>query len=77
MVDQEIARLKAIDDERERVHKKKMKGTVTYPFAKWDFLVTFRFLGFLNKAEKKGEALFDQSTEPTAIKSGFIEEVKE
>ncbi|PPQ76239.1 hypothetical protein CVT26_008147 [Gymnopilus dilepis] len=54
----EIARLKAIDDERERVHKKKMKG-------------------FLNKAEKKGEALFDQSTEPTAIKSGFIEEVKE
>ena len=26
VVDQEIARLKAIDDERERVHKKKMKG---------------------------------------------------
>jgi len=27
IVDQEIARLKVIDDERERVHKKKMKGT--------------------------------------------------
>jgi len=58
LVDQEIARLKAIDDEREKVHKKKMKG-------------------FLNKAEKKGEALFDGSTEPTAIKSAFIEEVKD
>ncbi|KAF8899930.1 hypothetical protein CPB84DRAFT_1825204 [Gymnopilus junonius] len=58
LVDQELARLKAIDDERERVHKKKMKG-------------------FLNKAEKKGEALFDESTEPTAIKSAFIEEVKD
>jgi len=58
LVDQEIARLRAIDDERERVHKKKMKG-------------------FLNKAEKKGEALFDESTEPTVIKSAFIEEVKD
>jgi len=56
LVDQEIARLRAIDDERERVHKKKMKG-------------------FLNKAEKKGETLFNETTEPTAIKSGFIEEV--
>lgn len=34
-------------------------------------------LGFLNKAEKKGEALFDESTEPTAVKSAFIEEVKD
>jgi len=58
LVDQEIARLRAIDDERERAHKKKMKG-------------------WLNKAEKKGETLFDESTEPTAIKSGFIEEVSE
>ncbi|KAF9484411.1 TPR-like protein [Pholiota conissans] len=57
LVDQEIARLRAIDDERERIHKKKMKG-------------------FLNKAEKKGEVLFND-TEPTSIKSGFIEEVKE
>jgi len=58
LVDQEIARLRAIDDERERTHKKKLKG-------------------FLNKAEKKGEGLFDASTEPTAIKSAFIEEVKD
>lgn len=27
IADQEIARLKAIDDEKERVHKKKLKGT--------------------------------------------------
>lgn len=27
IAEQEIARLKAIDDEKERVHKKKMKGT--------------------------------------------------
>jgi len=58
LVDQEIARLRAIDDEREKVHKKKLKG-------------------FLNKAEKKGETLFDESTEPSAIKSAFIEEVKD
>ncbi|KAF8169756.1 hypothetical protein BJ912DRAFT_998801 [Pholiota molesta] len=57
LVDQEIARLRAIDDERERAHKKKMKG-------------------FLNKAEKKGEALFND-VDSTTIKSGFIEEVKE
>jgi len=56
VVDQEIARLKVIDDERERVHKKKMKG-------------------FLNKAEKKGNNLFDEETEPMGIKSSFIEEV--
>jgi tetratricopeptide (TPR) repeat protein len=56
--DQEIARLTVIDNERERVHKKKMKG-------------------FLNKAEKKGTPLFDESSVPTAIKSGFIEEVKD
>ncbi|PPQ90804.1 hypothetical protein CVT25_012124 [Psilocybe cyanescens] len=57
LVDQEIARLRAIDDERERVHKKKMKG-------------------FLNKAEKKGEALFDDdSAVPRDIKGSFIEEV--
>jgi tetratricopeptide (TPR) repeat protein len=56
VVDQEIARLKAIDDERERVHKKKMKG-------------------FLNKAEKKGNNLFDEEAEPTGTKSSFIEEV--
>jgi len=47
-----------IDNERERVHKKKMKG-------------------FLNKAEKKGTPLFDESSAPTGIKSGFIEEVKD
>jgi len=57
LVDQEIARLRAIDNERERVHKQKMKG-------------------FLNKAEKKGASLSDD-VEPAAIKSGFIEEVKE
>ncbi|KAF8959506.1 hypothetical protein BDZ97DRAFT_1922854 [Flammula alnicola] len=55
IVAQEIARLRAIDDERERVHKKKMKG-------------------FLNKAEKKGNALFDEP-ESTTVKPGFIEEV--
>jgi hypothetical protein len=32
-------------------------------------------LGFLNKAEKKGNNLFDEETEPTGIKSSFIEEV--
>ncbi|KAF9565412.1 TPR-like protein [Agrocybe pediades] len=58
LVDQEVSRLRAIDNERERQHKKKMKG-------------------FLNKAEKKGEALFNESTEPASIKSGFIEEVKD
>ncbi|KAF9048424.1 hypothetical protein BJ165DRAFT_1459447 [Panaeolus papilionaceus] len=55
LADQEIARLKAIDDEREKAHKKKMKG-------------------FLNKAEKKGTALFDDP-EPTELKSAKIEEV--
>ncbi|KIM40516.1 hypothetical protein M413DRAFT_163097 [Hebeloma cylindrosporum] len=54
--EQEIARLKVIDDEKERVHKKKMKG-------------------FLNKAEKKGNNLFEGETEPNVPKSSFIEEV--
>ncbi|KAH9481583.1 Tetratricopeptide repeat protein 9A [Psilocybe cubensis] len=59
LVDQEIARLRAIDEERERVHKKKMKG-------------------FLNKAEKKGEALFnDDAAIPTENKGSFIEEVSD
>lgn len=54
--EQEIARLKVIDDEKERVHKKKMKG-------------------FLNKAEKKGNNLFEGETEPNVPKSSFVEEV--
>jgi len=36
----------------------------------------FTFSGFLNKAEKKGATL-SEDTEPTAIKSAFIEEVKD
>lgn len=56
IADQEIARLKAIDDERDRANKKKLKG-------------------FLNKAEKKGNNLFEGETEPNIVKSGFIEEV--
>lgn len=30
LVDQEIARLRAIDNEREKVHKHKMKGVFTF-----------------------------------------------
>ncbi|KAF5327492.1 hypothetical protein D9619_004422 [Psilocybe cf. subviscida] len=55
--DQEIARLTVIDNERERVHKKKMKG-------------------FLNKAEKKGTPLFDESSAPT-IQTASISEIKD
>jgi hypothetical protein len=75
LVDQEIARLRAIDDERERAHKKKMKGRLfSTSFSKYRCF--FFKLGFLNKAEKKGEALFND-VDSTTIKSGFIEEVKE
>ncbi len=75
LVDQEIARLRAIDNEREKAHKNKMKGTLecTMP-CNHAYLFLPSTPGFLNKAEKKGEPIFKDS-EPVAIKSGFIEEV--
>jgi len=61
-VDQEIARLRVIDNEREKVHKQKMKGESTFlePDRESDMLK----LGFLNKGEKKAA--------PTASTSGTV-----
>ena len=50
-VDQEIARLRVIDNEREKVHKQKMKGEST--FLEPDRVSDMLKLGFLNKGEKK------------------------
>lgn len=82
--DQEIARLTVIDNERERVHKKKMKGKSNFLSSHRNIGIVVGFhadrdesTGFLNKAEKKGTPLFDESSAPAAIKSGFIEEVKD
>ncbi|KAF9533859.1 hypothetical protein CPB83DRAFT_831680 [Crepidotus variabilis] len=61
LVEQEIERLRAIDNERERVHKKKMKG----------------FLNKAEKKGNTLSLEEGSSSVPESIKQGFIEEVKD
>ena len=60
MVAQKITRLRALDNERESIHKQKMKGSTKFKFGLHVFLTTQ--IGFLNKAKKKGTFLSDDPT---------------
>jgi hypothetical protein len=56
------------------VHKQRLKGSRSFKIS----FCSNDLLGFLNKAEKKGNSLsVSDGAEPEAVKQAFIEEVKE